>query len=76
MQLQREHSALQISLKEKQQHFAEQQALLQQSKQQLSLEFQQLAQQIFEEKSSRFQASNQEALNSLLESIPFAVRCL
>ncbi len=72
MQLQREHSALQISLKEKQQHFAEQQALLQQSKQQLSLEFQQLAQQIFEEKSVRFQASNQEALNSLLN--PFRLQ--
>lgn len=72
MQLQREHSALQVSLKEKQQHFAEQQSLLQQSKQQLSLEFQQLAQQIFEEKSSRFQASNQEALNSLLN--PFRLQ--
>lgn len=72
MQLQREHSALQVSLKEKQQHFAEQQALLQQSKQQLSLEFKQLAQQIFEEKSSRFQASNQEALNSLLN--PFRLQ--
>jgi DNA recombination protein RmuC len=72
MQLQREHSALQISLKEKQQHFAEQQALLQNSKQQLSLEFQQLAQQIFEDKSVRFQASNQEALNSLLN--PFRLQ--
>jgi DNA recombination protein RmuC len=72
MQLQRDHSALQISLKEKQQHFVEQQALLQNSKQQLSLEFQQLAQQIFEDKSVRFQASNQEALNSLLN--PFRLQ--
>ena len=72
IQLQREHSALQISLKEKQQHFAEQQALLQNSKQQLSLEFKQLAQQIFEDKSVRFQASNQEALNSLLN--PFRLQ--
>ena len=38
----------------------------------MSLEFQQLAQQIFEDKSVRFQASNQEALNSLLN--PFRLQ--
>lgn len=65
-QLLQEHSALSASLREKQQAFSEQQALLLANKQQLSLEFQSLAQKIFEEKHHSFQSQQQHLLGQLL----------
>ncbi|MFC0322629.1 DNA recombination protein RmuC [Gallibacterium melopsittaci] len=66
-QLSQQLATLRTSLAEKEQHFVEQQQLLENNKKQLILEFQQLANQILEEKSRTFSQSNQTALDSLLK---------
>ena len=65
--LTQELTGLKTMMTEKEKHFAEQQATLQQNKQQLTIEFQHLANRILEEKSQRFSQSNQSALDALLK---------
>lgn len=61
------HSTLESSLEQRQQHFAEQQKLLKDSREQLKMEFEQLAGKIFESKGQAFSQTSQESLNALLK---------
>ena len=61
------HSTLESSLEQRQQHFAEQQQLLKDSRDQLKMEFEQLAGKIFESKGQAFSQTSQESLNALLK---------
>ena len=63
----REHATLASTLEQKEQHFAEQQHLLKESRDQLKLEFEQLAGQIFEAKGQAFSQHSQQSLDALLK---------
>ncbi len=65
--LTKEHATLSSTLDQKQQHFAEQQELLKESRNQLKLEFEQLAGQIFEAKGQAFSQYSQQSLDALLK---------
>ena len=63
------HSTLESSLEQRQQHFAEQQQLLKDSREQLKMEFEQLAGKIFEEREQRFAETSHERLGQLLDPL-------
>ncbi|MFN3580347.1 MAG: DNA recombination protein RmuC, partial [Pseudomonas sp.] len=66
-QLGLEHSTLKNTLEHRQQHFAEQQLLLKESRDQLKMEFEQVAGKIFEAKGQAFSQQSQQSLDSLLK---------
>lgn len=66
-QLALEHSTLKNTLEHRQQHFAEQQQLLKESRDQLKMEFEQVAGKIFEAKGQAFSQQSQQSLDSLLK---------
>lgn len=63
----REHATLCSTLEQKEQHFAEQQQLLRDSREQLKLEFEQLAGQIFEARGQAFNQHSRQSLDALLK---------
>jgi DNA recombination protein RmuC len=67
--LSNQHSELKTSLDEKQQHFAEQLKLLQDSRESLKKEFEQLASEILERKGRAFKELNHESISNLLNPI-------
>jgi DNA recombination protein RmuC len=60
---------MRITLEQKQQHFSEQLAQIEQSKNVLKKEFENLANKILEEKSQRFKTLNQESIEQLLKPV-------
>ncbi|WP_020680213.1 DNA recombination protein RmuC [Marinobacterium rhizophilum] len=67
--LSNQHSELRTSLDEKQQHFAEQLKLLQDSRESLKKEFEHLASEILERKGKAFKELNHESISNLLNPI-------
>ena len=61
------YSTLESSVEQRQQHFAEQQQLLKDSRDQLKMEFEQLAGKIFEAKGQAFSQTSQQSLDALLK---------
>lgn len=62
-----QYTQINITLKQKEENFAEQLKLLNDNRQQLKLEFEQLASQIFEVKSKNFSEQSEQSLQSLLK---------
>ncbi|ODS14832.1 DNA recombination protein RmuC [Pseudoalteromonas tetraodonis] len=60
---------IRTTLEQKQQHFSEQLAHIEQSKETLKKEFENLANQILEEKSQKFKTLNQESIEQLLKPV-------
>jgi len=60
---------IRTTLEQKQQHFIEQLAQIEQSKETLKKEFENLANQILEEKSQKFKTLNQESIEQLLKPV-------